>query len=439
MKFLYRLFFLLAFLPGAAHAASAEGAFTVTDVVSRALTASDAAMAAKAHLAAAAAGHKSAKADFLPRLDAAYGIQHFTEDPVAKAGGGQRQIAHETTHKWSVSMTQPVFTGFALSAKKEIAKLNSDIRRQESARTRQAVIRDAKKAAYAVLLTEKLRTVAKADVNALRAHAGDSQKFYKEGLIPLNDFLKSEVALADATQKEERAKADLRLAKTRLALLLNLPDPDGIRIQDPDQASPSLSDYNVLVEMALATRPELAANRMGLGQLQQSETIAKSGFYPKVNFVAAYEETGEDPGVDHNDYSNRFNSKVGIQASWNLFSWGKTRSQTEEARQNRLAQNAKIRQVEDAIRLEVRKAYLDFSVAGSNIKTAEEALSQARENWRITQLQYHQQVATSTDVLDARVFLTQADTNYFRALYGHLSALAELEFAVGDEKTASNG
>lgn len=42
-----------------------------------------------------------------------------------------------------------------------------------------------------------------------------------------------------------------------------------------------------------------------------------------------------------------------------------------------------------------------------------------------------EQIATSTDVLDARNFLTQADTNYFRSMYGYLSAVAALERAVG--------
>jgi hypothetical protein len=64
-------------------------------------------------------------------------------------------------------------------------------------------------------------------------------------------------------------------------------------------------------------------------------------------------------------------------------------------------------------RKEVSDALLDCRVAHTNIATAEKALSQARENWRITALQYYQQVATSSDVLAARFFLTQADTNYY--------------------------
>jgi outer membrane protein TolC len=44
---------------------------------------------------------------------------------------------------------------------------------------------------------------------------------------------------------------------------------------------------------------------------------------------------------------------------------------------------------------------------------------------------YKQQVATSTDVLDAQTLLTQARTNYFNALSEHSIAWARLERAMG--------
>jgi outer membrane protein TolC len=76
---------------------------------------------------------------------------------------------------------------------------------------------------------------------------------------------------------------------------------------------------------------------------------------------------------------------------------------------------------------------LDCQVTFKNIKTAEKALDQARENFRITNLQYQQQAATSTDVLDANSFLTQADTNYYSAVYSYLDANAALERAIGKQ------
>jgi outer membrane protein TolC len=88
--------------------------------------------------------------------------------------------------------------------------------------------------------------------------------------------------------------------------------------------------------------------------------------------------------------------------------------------------------MENQIRLQVKSAVLDLDVARKNIRTAETALAQARENYRITDLQYRQQVVNSSEVLDARVYLTEAEKNYHEAaVYGYQNALARLERAVG--------
>jgi len=62
--------------------------------------------------------------------------------------------------------------------------------------------------------------------------------------------------------------------------------------------------------------------------------------------------------------------------------------------------------------MEIKQALLASRVARANIETAEKALEQAQENWRITRLQYQQQMVTASDVLDAWPYLTQADSNY---------------------------
>ena len=86
---------------------------------------------------------------------------------------------------------------------------------------------------------------------------------------------------------------------------------------------------------------------------------------------------------------------------------------------------------ENGIQLEVKKAFSDLQVSDKNIITSQESLTQAKENWRITDLQYKEQIATSSDVLDARTELTQAESDYYGALYSYLVSIAELERAVG--------
>ena len=60
-------------------------------------------------------------------------------------------------------------------------------------------------------------------------------------------------------------------------------------------------------------------------------------------------------------------------------------------------------------------------------------MSQARENFRITRERFKEQMATTTDVLDAQTLLSRTMTNYYNALYDYKISRAALLRAVGQE------
>jgi len=147
--------------------------------------------------------------------------------------------------------------------------------------------------------------------------------------------------------------------------------------------------------------------------------------------VGRHGHEGDTPAAVNNDFSNDHNTSISVQASWQFWDWGKTRAEVDQTRHKIAALTAQIESIENQIRQEVKTALQDCGVALTNIDTALRSQDQAKENWRITKLQYNQQVATSTDVLDARTFLTQTDTNYYQSLYGYLTSLAALDRATG--------
>ncbi|PIP36721.1 MAG: transporter, partial [Desulfobacterales bacterium CG23_combo_of_CG06-09_8_20_14_all_52_9] len=87
----------------------------------------------------------------------------------------------------------------------------------------------------------------------------------------------------------------------------------------------------------------------------------------------------------------------------------------------------------DQIRLEVTDAYLNTVESEKAIVTAQKAIEQAKENFRITQERYKAQMATSLEVFDAQTLLSRAMTNYFGALYFFKIAKASLYRAMGQE------
>ena len=101
-------------------------------------------------------------------------------------------------------------------------------------------------------------------------------------------------------------------------------------------------------------------------------------------------------------------------------------------KETRLVQAEDVRvQVEDSVSLEVKDAYLRLQEARDKIGVAEAAVEQAEENFRINAERFKEQVATTTEVLDAQTLLTQARSNYFNALSDYNITWARLDRAMG--------
>jgi outer membrane protein TolC len=162
--------------------------------------------------------------------------------------------------------------------------------------------------------------------------------------------------------------------------------------------------------------------------------LTEKDYFPTVNLLGAYARTGDDWEAHGGEgISDSAGWNVQATATWEFWQWGRTGYGRKE-KLARLAQS-KYRKTEitDTISLEVKTAYLRTNEAEQNIITIEKAVEQAKENLRITEEQYKEQVATQTDVLVAQTLLTQTMTNYYNALYDFKIAKAVLMRAIGRE------
>ena len=379
----------------------------------------------------AGADVRSKRADFFAKASAHYSFGSLQDAPFQRILGNRMQVGDREVSHWDVTLTQPLFTGFAITSRYEMARTSERIKELEKERSALDVSQAVKTAWFSSLLAAKAEQVATDTVTALSAHAQDAEGFFRHGLIPQNDLLKSRVALANALQEKERAQANTQIAFFRLSTVIGIELEAGTRQEDTETIQPRAFDLPALTAEAMQNRPVLISYRLGLENFDQAITLARSADYPEIALTGKYERNGNDLGAETNNYSNEHNASVMMTATWHFFEWGKTGADIEKQKLAKRALTEKIKGVEDQIRLEIKSAYLDLQVAQKNIGTAREGLGQARENSRITNLQYKNQVTTSTEVLDSRTFLSQAETNYYRALYGYMVALANLERAVG--------
>lgn len=411
---------------------------TVAEAVTEALAHNPAMQEAEENLAAAREGIKSARADRLPQLSLGYGYTALKETPIMKTAG-DAQVAHQRSYDWNLTVVQPLFTGFALNAQHQIARLDTTTRELEIKQAHLDIIRNTRSACYNLLLTRKLLLVSEDEVKTLTAHKAEAEHFHNQGLTPLNDQLRAEVALSNAIQNRENVRANVQKAILSINRLLNRPLASELTISeetglDMDMgANAKAFDLAALNARATEQRPILKLLDVSMEKLGFAKKAARSDWYPHISLMGGLAHSGDNPAANQNDYSDDDESYVAVTLNWKFWRSGKTLAEVNRTRRQIKALEARIDGYQTQVQEEVRSALLDCKVAFANIDTASRALDQARENWRITDIQYQNQAATSTEVLDARSFLTQADTNYYRSVYGYLNARAGLEWATGEK------
>jgi outer membrane protein TolC len=373
---------------------------------------------------------------FLPTLGSSYNVIHRNEERTQPSLLSARPIvvSPQDQYTFTTSFTQPVFTGFNLLTEYQINELGLDRAEVSTKLTRQDVILDTKNAFFSVLKNQKLVDVAQQTVTSIASQKEVSENFYKVGLSPLNDLLQSQVQLANARQSLTIAQNNLEIARTNLNTILRRPLNTPVLLVEQIEVDPLRLDLDECFTLAQRNRLELQVADLDIEISQKQVKQTEKDYYPNINLVGQYIRTGDEPNAHGGDgISDSAGWNVAATATWDFFQWGRTGF----GRKEKLARVAQSRyrkaQVTDNINLEVKQAYLRTREAEQNIRTIETAVEQSRENLRITEEQYKEQVATQTDVLVAQTLFTQTMTNYYNALYDYKIAKSVLLRAIGQE------
>ncbi len=380
---------------------------------------------------------KSAYSDLLPRLNMDYGYTYLTDVKSIDAGFlgvGDISLTVHDNYAMGLYLDQPLFTGYRLIESYNLADLGlkSAVAGEELAGleiTFQTVA-----AYYNLLMAMKYQEVMAATVTQLKSHYDDSLHFYKNEIIPLNDLLEAEVYLANARQDFRLAVSNTRKATTTLATLIKEPLGDEFTVIDTPNLSPLLVKLDDLLQKALTERPEVKQANYGVASSQKMVTMARSSYFPTIFMRAGHNRYGGDPLVNGDGLSDLqvpYETTVGVYAQWELFSWGQTGQNVNKAEAARREAQHYLVKVMDEIRMEVDDNYTSVLVSYGNIETARKAVEQALENLRMNDVRYKNQIASSTDVIDAQTLLTSTQTKYYQAVYSYNIWLASLARSVG--------
>ncbi len=399
---------------------------TLKQTIDNAIKANLGLQASREEIKATEATKKAQRTNFFPTLSATY--RHDRND-------GENFLIPEERYTFVASFTQPIFTGVSLLRQYNIAGLSLDAAKIEERLVRQDIIFEAKNIYFELLRTQKLLNIAKETITQISSQKEVAENYYKVGMTPLNDLLQAQVELANAKQEHIIAKNNMENAESDFNTLLRRPIDTPVVIEDILDYSPFEKDLDYCFAEAEKNRLEITIADLNVEIGEKELKLARKDYYPSISLQGNSYGVGTEPDLSDPDRDLTDHRSWDIQAvaTWNFWEWGRTYYGVDE-KLSRLSQ-AKLgkKEILDNIQKEVKKAYLRTTEAEKAIITVETAIEQAKENFRINEERFKEQMATSTDVLDAQTLLSRTTTNYYNALYAFQLAKAALYRAMGQE------
>ena len=372
-----------------------------------------------------------ARAEFLPKLSTSYSYARYGWRNQLRTEAFNTEIGSLNNYQWKGTVTQPIFTGFALISSYRLAELGIDQSELEVQMETLDLALQTKAAYFDILTADNALETAVLAAEALESHAEVARNFYKVGMIPINDLLQSEVEAGNAKQFVVRARNAARSARSTINTILSRPVNAAVDVEDIEVHEVQKGDFQAYLEEALKNRPEIKLIDNNLLQTDQVINITESKNYPEVVFVWEYTKEGDSPLVDGGGGHQPSNWAAQAALKWTFWEWGKTyyAVKEQESIKNELLKTRM--QMEQDIQLQIKDSVLDLETAETNIPITRKAVEQGEENLRVSQERYKAQVSTSVEVLDAQRYLSDARVFYYTALFQYHLAKARLQRAMG--------
>ena len=331
-----------------------------------------------------------------------------------------------------LSLQQPLFTGFKLSSLKSAAEYNYTASELEYDKDLNEYAFRIQSSFWNFYKAKQIKSLLEETLKQIDKHLQDTKNYLENQLVTRNDVLKLEVQYSNTKLALIEAENNLDLARINFnrVLGIELDSQTDIKIEDINLTK---SDYGLdgIINEAIQNRKELQSMEYRLKSSEEIVTAANSNWFPTVSLFGNvyYQRPNQRylpiKDVDHGSWD------VGIALSWDIWNWGYNSSQTTQAEQNYLQAQTSLSELKDAVQVEVYQSYLKYKRSFDKVDVSRKSVEQADENYRIMQQKYDEQLATSTDLIDAEVSVLQAKTNLTNSFVDYQLAKVQLEKAIG--------
>ncbi len=325
------------------------------------------------------------------------------------SGGGSTPKVNSLAYALA-TVSVPIFSGFILQSQKESARYLAEAAKLDADKDREAVIQNTINAYSNLYKSQQAVELVRENLKQQQQRVTDFTNLEKNGLVARNDLLKVQLQQSNVEVTLVEAESNLKLANVAMNLLLGLPETTELVADNNtfDQSAPVASKAAAEWEqIALQNRKDAASLSAREKAATAGIKAAKGEYYPSVGLTGGYAAISVPNALT---VTNALNVGIGVKYSPSAF-W-KSGSKVTEAKVRLQEVQVNEELLVDNIHLSINRAYQEYLVNQKKIEAYQKAIDQAGENYKIVKNKQENNLATTTDLLEADVANIQAKLNF---------------------------
>lgn len=340
-----------------------------------------------------------------------------------------------------LDLIQPIYTFGKLNGLSTAAEFGVEAGQAGLEKSKEDVRFEVRRLYWALLLGRELLAVIEDTRKEMNQAESKIQELLDEGAEEVSqiDLFKLQIAQYEVNKRNRETLDKIELTKSALRITLGLSENTDYDIETEylDPLETDLDSLSVYTATALQNRPELAQLRAGVGARRALVGVSKSDYYPqfflggqiKYNFA---KDRFDPKGHFIYNPTNFFRPGIVVGLNWNLnFVQTRDRIRLAQAEYTKLSQ--KEEPLISGIKLEVKKAYLEVTQAGTNFRESRKAL-RASDNWlRSESMAWDIGVGEVKDLIDAFKANGSMQAAHLENIFKYNVALAKLSKASGND------
>lgn len=388
----------------------------------------------------------------LPNLNANAG-QEWSFGRTQIMSGMYENVNQSNTSLYA-SSSIPLFTGFRINneIKRDKIDLEAAVLNLEKAKEDLAL-----SIAYLyldVLFKKELLNVADQQLELSKEQVGKTKALVEAGKVPLSQLYDIEAQVSNDEVSVIQADNNLKLALLDLAQSLELENELNFDIFVPEidnvigKYTSSVQPVNMVYDNALAVKPVIKVQELGVKSAERSLEIAKSGYYPSLDlnlsirtgYYYNYSQKGKIDASTGLPYENEsfadqldhnLGEAIGLSLSIPIFNRFSVRNQVRSAKLNILNQQLVLENTKKELYKDIQTAYLNATAAQEKYTASGKAVKASEESFNYAQERYEIGKSTVFEFNEAKNRLIQTQSEEIQAKYDYIFRAKILDFYNG--------